>query len=261
MNAYLKGTLLTVVFIACAGQAQSVDYLRLRNGQIVEGAVLRQDTAVVILTGWDNRNLPMPPLSVFTRDEVQSIWFVDPRLESSSHVEYSPHVGTIEFGGSVLFQTWAESELIRRDLFLLGLQAGYAITHALGIDVSADFTIPLGGAADSVWHRFDPAFQFSMSVVAQPFRWRSFVPYALAGGGAALGTPVNGTILSASKDVRSLVNAGLGIKWGLDHVGVRAEWRHHYYAWTPDAVDERGLRVAEQSADASMIRVGLFYFR
>ena len=261
MIKYLNSILLTIVFVVCADHAWCADYLRLRNGQVVEGAILRQDTAVVIMTDWDKRHLPLPPLTVFTRDEVQSIWFVDPRLESGSHVEYSPHVGTIELGGSVLFQTWAESELIRRHFFQLGFQGGYAITHALGFDVSAEFTVPLGGAADSAWHRNDPAYQFSMSVVAQPFRWKSVIPYALAGGGAALGTPVNGTIFGASKEVRSLINAGLGVKWGMDHVGLRAEWRHHFYAWTPDVADEQGLRVAEQTADASMVRIGLFYFR
>ena len=57
------------------------------------------------------------------------------------------------------------------------------------------------------------------------------------------------------------MDIALGVKWGVDHLGLRAEWRHHFYAWTPDAVNEFGVRVPEQTADASMIRFGLFYFR
>lgn len=256
-----KSETLIFVFIVCTNSALGMDYVRLRTGQIIEGAVLRHDSAAVVMTDWENRNLPQPPLMVFTHDEIHSIWFVDPRKEEGAHVRYTPRVGFFEIGGSALFQAWAETKLLRRHMILLELQGGYTITPALALDLAAAFTVPFGGTADTVWHRYDPAYHVTMSVVAHPFVWKGIVPYALAGGGAAIGTPVDGVILTSSPAVRSLINAGLGVKWGVDHVGMRVEWRHHFYAWTPDAVDAFGLRVNEETADASMIRVGLFYFR
>ena len=262
MNSKLwKFGTLILVFVAPIESALAIDYVRLRTGQVIEGAILREDSSVVVMTDWENRHLQQPPLTVFTHDEVHSIWFVDPREEEHAHLRYVPHVGSIEVGGSALFQTWAETKFLRRHLFMLELQGGFTITPALGFDLAAAFTVPLGGASDSVWHRYDPAYHVSMSVVAHPFIWKGMIPYVLAGGGAAVGTPLNGVILSSSHDVRSLINAGLGVKWGLDHVGMRVEWRHHFYTWTPDEVDAFGNRVSERTADASMIRAGLFYFR
>ena len=261
MVSQLRVTFAVLVFASCTAIAWGMDYVRLRSGQVVEGAILRQDSIAIFMTDWDSRGLPQPPLSVYTRDEVHSIWFVDPSGEGTALDRYTPHSGSFELGGSLSFQNWAESRVSRRSQIQTSLQGGYSFTRALGFDVSADFTVPLGGEADTTWRRFDPAYQIAMSVVIHPFVWKGLIPYAIAGGGAALGTPVNGTILAAKSDMRSLVNAGLGVKWGVEHLGARLEWRHHFYAWTPDEVDDREVRVDEQTADASVIRVGLFYFR
>ena len=252
---------LVLVLLLLTGMAEAKDFLRLRNGQIVEGAVLRQDSSVVIMTEWDSRHLLQPPLQVYTREEIQSIWFVEPTSTEAHRLHYSPHESGIELGGSFLFQTWAETKLVRRHLLYLSVNGGYTIFPALGMELSGDFSIPLSGKPDSAWHSYDGAYHVVMNVIGHPFRWKGLVPFGLVGGGAAIGVPVNGVILSSSADVRSLVDIGLGVKWGVDHLGLRAEWRHHFYAWTPDAVNEFGVRVPEQTADASMIRFGLFYFR
>lgn len=238
-----------------------MDYVRLRSGRVLEGAVLRQDSAVVVMTDWENRHQLQPPLQVFTREEVQSVWFVKPTESKEEYVRFSPHDSGFELGGSLLFQSWAETNLVRRQVLQFSVNGGYTIAPALGLELSGDFTIPFGGKPDSVWHSYDGAYQVAMNVIGHPFRWKGLVPFVLAGGGAAIGVPVNGVILVSSKELRSLVDVGVGVKWGVDHVGMRVEWRHHFYTWTPDATDEFGRRVPEQTADASMIRVGLFYFR
>ena len=239
----------------------AMDYVRLRSGETIEGAVLRQDSSVVIVTDWDQRHERQPQLQVYTRQEVESIWFVKPSESGVRHIQYSPHESLFELGGNFLFQSWAETKMVRRQVIQLSVNAGYSIMPALGLELSGDFTVPLGGANDTVWHSYDGAYHVVMNVVAHPFRWKGLVPFAVAGGGAAIGVPVNGVTFISSTDVRSLADIGLGVKWGVDHLGMRAEVRHHFYTWTPDAVDEFGIRADEQTADATMVRIGLFYFR
>ncbi len=241
--------------------ALAKDYVRLRNGQLLEGAILRQDTAVVVLTDWESRHLLQPPLQVFAKEEIQSIWFVKPSENEAQRVHFSPHMSGFELGGSFVFQSWAETHLDRRQLLQFSVDGGYTITPALGLELSGDFTVPFGGKHDSIWNAYDGAYHVLMNVVGHPFRWKGLVPFAVAGGGAAIGIPVGGVTLITSKDLRSLVDVGLGVKWGRDHVGIRGEVRHHFYTWTPDAVDENGVRVPEETADATMFKIGLFYFR
>jgi hypothetical protein len=247
--------------MAVVSEATAKDFVRLRNGQVIQGAILRQDSAVVVLTSWEDRRLLQPPLQVFEKQEIESVWFVNPSELEERHIHYSPHVSGYEFGGGLVFQSWAETYLARRQVLQFSIGAGYTITSALGLELSGDFTIPFGGKSDTVWSSYDGAYHVMMNVVGHPIRWKGIVPFASAGGGAAIGIPVNGVTLVSSKDIRSLVDIGLGIKWGADHVGVRAELRHHFYTWTPDAIDEFGRRVPEQTADASQFKIGLFYFR
>ncbi len=249
------------VFIVFASVAVAKDYVRLRNGQLLEGAVIRQDTAVVVLTAWEDRYLLQPPLQVYTKEEIQSIWFVKPSESDEHHFHFSPHMSGFEVGGSFALQSWAETRLDRRQLLQFSVEGGYTITSALGLELSGDFTIPFGGKSDTIWHSYDGAYHVLMNVIGHPFRWKGLVPFAVAGGGAAIGIPIDGVTLISSKDLRSLVDVGLGVKWGVDHIGVRGEVRHHFYTWTRDAVNENGVRVPEETADATMFRVGLFYFR
>lgn len=239
--------------------ATAEDFVRLKNGSIFRCAVLRQDTATVFTTDWSLRHLASPPLQVYTKDEVESIWFTEP--EALQRIPYTPLPSRLELGGSAGFQTWAETRLVRRHVLMLALHGGLGITRVIGLELDGSFTFPLGGKADSEWYTYDPGYQVAMNAVAQPFVWKGIVPFALIGGGAAVGIPVGDVLLTASNDARNLINFGLGVKWGSNGLGYRVEWRHSYYIWTPDAANAQGLRTAEQSGDASTIRASLFIYR
>jgi hypothetical protein len=250
-----------LVLLACllCTPARATDWLRLRDGRVIPCAILSQDTLAVFTTDWNSRHLLQPPLQVFSRDEVESVWFTSPPRVPGGR--YMPHTAGWEAGGAFAFQGWAETELVRRYLLLFSLHGGYTIMPQLSLELDADFTFPFGGRTDSLWRSYGTGYQTVMNVVAHPFVFRGVVPYALLGGGAALAIPVGNTIVTRSHDIRSLVDFGLGIKWGSAGLGYCLEWRHHFYEWTPDATDERGVRVPAQSADASVIRATLFIYR
>jgi len=79
------------------------------------------------------------------------------------------------------------------------------------------------------------------------------------GGGASIGVPLENVTLTNSNDIRTLVDFGVGVKWGGNGVGYGVEWRHHYYTWTPDQV-VNGVRVKAHAGDASVVRASLFIY-
>lgn len=247
-------TLLTGCFTAIAE-----DYVRLKDGRLIECAVIRQDTMAVFTTDWASRSLIQPPLQVYSREEVESIWFSKPgKFESS---KYKPHPNGWEVGGGLAWQTWAETEVVRRNLLILSVHGGYTVLKQLSFEIDGDFTFPMGGASDSIWDANATGYQTVMNVVAHPYSWRGFVPYVFFGGGAALGVPIDRTVLTSSTDVRNLLDLGVGLKWGSGGLGYKIEWRHHFYEWTPDALTSDSVRVPSQEADASVIRATLFIYR
>lgn len=286
----------SLLILACSFlvviQAFGKDYVRLHTGRLVEGAVLRQDSTAVFVTDWDSRHLLQPPLQVFTRDEVESIWLGQPP-QIITRIPYIPHSRGLEFGGSIGFQTWSESPIeageyvrsdfninpvpaaagtteytyqlkgqdLQRSLLQITFEGGYTILPQISFDFTGDISIPVGGSSDAQWRSFDPGFQASMSLVGHPVVWRGIVPYALFGGGASLGMPINGFVTNASNEIRNLLNFGAGIKWGANGMGYRIELRHFMYSWSPDEYEESGVRVPKRETSATTVRFGMFFYR
>lgn len=247
------------VFLLFFQPAGAADWVRLKDGRIIECVVLRQDTVAVFTTGWESRHLEQPPLQVFAREEVESIWFMPPG--KAPRGRYLPHANGWELGGSAAFQAWASNKLERRYLLMFSICGAYTSLRMLSFELDGDFTFPTGGRSDSTWRTYGTGYQIMMNIVAHPFAWKGVIPYLTAGGGAALDVPVGGVVLTDSDVIRNLVDIGIGIKWGSGGIGYRIEWRHHLYQWTPDALDETGARVPRQSADASVVRATLFIYR
>jgi hypothetical protein len=240
-------------------QVRGEDYVRLKNGETVTCAILRQDTSAIYTTGWETRNLALPPLQVYTRDEVESIWFEKPLL-SAKPLPYRPRPSQIEGGGSLSLQTSAETNQYRRYLGVMSFFGGFTVTREFGIEAEADITEPFGKQVDTAWTHQTTAYQVIMNAVVHPVVWKGLVPYAVVGGGAALGAPDENVILTESHDIRAVFDFGLGVKWGGNGIGYSIEWRHHYYSWTPDRV-ANDIRVPAQTADLSVIRASLFIYR
>ncbi len=250
---------LIVLLFSLVAATQAEDYVRLKSGETVKCAILRQDTIAVFTTGWEMRHLAQPPLQVYTRDEVESIWFEKPTL-GTKPVPYRPRPSQLEVGGSFALQTWAETHQLRRYLGVISFCGGFTITREFGIEAEGDVSLPFGQHADTAWTKYRTGYQVLMNGVVHPVIWKGLVPYAVLGGGAALGIPNENLVLTTSNDIRAVLDFGLGVKWGSNGLGYSVEWRHHYYAWTPDQAIY-GVRAPAQAGDLSVIRATLFLYR
>lgn len=238
------------------GAAQ--DFLRLKNGQIARGAIVRTDSATVFLADWEERHLPLPHLQVFTKKEIESIWFHRPP-QVEQRALYRPHERGYEFGGGIAFQSMKDGDFSRQ-LLQLSLQGGYTIFPMIGIETEGDFTFPFGDRKDTTWYAFKSGYHVAVNILVHPVTLRGFVPFALIGGGTALAIPTDRTILTTNNDQRNLLNLGAGVKFGQGGIGCRVEYRYLLYEWTPDeSIDEQ--RVASREAFCHLIRASLFFYR
>lgn len=254
--------LLSVAVVVNIGSA--ADFVRLRDGRLIEGAVIRQDTLTLYMTSWEQRHLRQPELQVFTRDEVESIWIGGKPTESASR-KYSLYPGLMEIGGGFGFQTWQSSVQLRRYLLQLSFHGGYSITKFLGTEVAADFTIPFSSNQDEEYKSLRFGHQVALHIVGSFKTDNAWTPFAYVGGGTATDVPTAGLVYTTTNDIRSLVDIGIGMKLGLNGLGIRAEIRHAYYIWTPDEqapdiLEPADVRSSQKDADATSLRVSLFTY-
>jgi hypothetical protein len=248
--------------------SHAVDYVELKDGRQVAGAILRQDTIAVYMTEWNLRSEQFPPLQVFGRDEIRAIWFDDPGHAKETGISYRPQSKRFELGGGTVFQTWQQSDQDRRYVLQMSLFGGMSISPVFGLEVDADLTFPWGDENTPQWHDFDASHQVSMNVVAH-LPWKhKIIPYVIAGGGSSEGVPIDGVLLTKSSKAHDMVHAGVGIKYGMDGLGFRLELRHSYYAWEeeqtqldPEDFNNVIIRRLNMDADATVLRATIFgYF-
>lgn len=260
-----KNGLMILLILLCfceIGNAQ--DYLRLTNGKVVHGAIIRTDSATVFLANWEERHEQLPQLRVFTKEEIESIWFHSPPKPDIADRRYRPHEGGYEIGGAFFFQTIKDSASSVR-LLQLSVFGGYTLFPFMSLEAEADFTFPGGNWGEE----YQSAYHFATNVLFHPSQAWGPTPFVLIGGGASSDVPLDRIISTTSKDSRNLLNMGVGIKWGVRSLGLRLEYRYRFFEWTPDdyiPIYENGIRVGERRADrqeafSNLIRFGLFFYR
>ncbi len=264
-----KGLAALLMLLCIAQVASAQDYLRLKNGKLIPGAIVRVDSAAVFLANWYERHQPLPRLQVYEKQEIESIWFrPPPRFDVRT--EYRPRERGWEFGGGMTFQSMKLSDNSSRRMLQFSVLGGYTVLPLVGIEGEADFTFPHAEKTDSVWHPYHSAYQVSMNILFHPVQFKGTTPFFLIGGGTALDIPLNHSILTSSQDSRNLLNLGAGLKWGKGGLGFRLEYRYQFYSWTPDdfipIYDAGGTRIGERRVDAHeafchLLRLGLFFYR
>lgn len=252
--------IIATVFLTCSS-AMPQDYLRLKDGRTLKCAVLRQDTLVVFTTDWELRSLAYPPLQVYSRDEVESIWFIEPARAETLRSIFQPVPFHVEIGGSGSIQFLSGTGLSSRGVAIFSANAGLTVIREAGVELGADVTIPFGGRSDSLWKDYGVGYQVSMNAVLHPIRWKTLVPFMLIGGGSARNVPIGPVILTESERDWSMLNLGLGMKWGSNGVGYRIEWRSAWYTRQRDFdTDWSGSTKSLERASHS-IRAGIFLYR
>jgi hypothetical protein len=260
--------LLILGLLGVGFNSHAMDYVELKDGRQIAGAILRQDTIAVYMTDWSLRGEQFPPLQVFGRDEIRAIWFDQPGRAKQTGVFYKPQSKRTELGGGTTFQTWQASDQDRRFVLQVSVFGAMLISPVFGLEADADLTYPWGDENSPSWRDLDIAHQVSMNVVAHlPWKYK-IIPYIIAGGGSSEGIPINGVLLTSSSKVRNMVHAGIGMKYGADGLGIRLELRHSYYEWEeeqtqldPEDFNNVIIRKLKMDADATVLRFTIFgYF-
>ena len=157
-----KGLAALLMLLCIAQIASAQDYLRLKNGKLITGAIVRVDSAAIFLANWDERHQPLPRLQVYEKQEIKSIWFrPPPRFDIKG--EYRPRERGWEFGGGMTFQSMKLSDNSSHRLLQFSLLGGYTVLPLVGIETEADFTFPNAEKTDSVWNQYRSAYQVSIS--------------------------------------------------------------------------------------------------
>ena len=253
---------------AVVAVARDRDYVVLRNGRVIEGAILRQDSVSVTMTEWESRGLLLPPLQVYTKAEIQSIWFTRPGQGARDRVLFKPKPLQFELAAGLALQTEEGTEFDRETLFQANLLGGIAFTKQFGFEIDAIYSGPSKSTG------FQRGFQTLANLAVYPVEWRGLIPFAVAGGGAAIAVPFDRGMLAKSDtlgetNVGNVVDFGLGVKLGADRVGARFEVRHHYYNWSvlrpygTEVVDGETVTLSRRErveADMTVFRVSLFTY-
>ncbi|MDD5088719.1 MAG: hypothetical protein PHI18_07975 [bacterium] len=251
---------IALVLLACT-RAMPQDYLRLKDGRTLQCAVLRQDTLVVYTTDWELRSLAFPPLQVYARDEVESIWFIEPTKAESLRAVYRPLPFHLELGGNASMQVISGTGLSSRGVAVLSAVAGMPVIPEAGMELDADVTIPFAGRKDAIWKDYGIGYQVSLNALLHPVRWKNVVPFVLAGGGSARDVPLGTVILSDSQRDWNMFQLGLGLKWGSNGLGGRIEWRSAWYSRQRDYDTDPGGSTKSLEQASHSIRAGIFLYR
>lgn len=254
---------LLVNIFAIWSQAHAFDYVRLRNGRLIEGAVIRQDTSAVFVVPWEQRSLRQPDVQVFAHSEVESIWLGQKPARVAVR-KYIPRTGMFEVGGGLDMQTWASSLHERRYLLQFSGLVGTSITNYLATELVGNISAPFASAAGSSYDSLNFAYQLALHVLANVDINRAFIPFAFVGAGVGRDVPKAGVIESVTYDDRSLLEIGAGLKMGINGIGVRVELKHAYYHWNKKQLvgtfNGEDLYTERQSEDATSLRVFLFTY-
>lgn len=258
-----------LMWLLSVSLAHAEDYLQMKSGQVIKCAVLRQDTIAVYTTSWDLRSVAMPPIQVYERSEIESIWFSTPVTGKETRAKpYQRQANTIEGGGGIFAQTFAETYLKRSFVMTASLVGGYTVTRNFGLEAEADFTIPTGKKG-SRFRSLKMGSRAMVHGVVHPIDWKGIVPFVLVGGGGMVGTPTGAVQLTSDSDTRACFEVGAGIKWGRGGMGYRLDWRHTIYSWSAeigqvyyrDGVYTTDIRREYLEGNMSSIRASIFFYR
>ncbi len=260
----MRLALTLILGIFTLGEAAiAADFVRLKSGRLIEGAVIRQDTIAVYLAPWDQRALRQPELQVFARDEVESIW-LGGKPAKGVRRKYTPRPGLVELGGGLGLQTWASTLHQRRHLIQFSTLVGTSISDYLGMELVGEMTAPFGKSADPGFDSLQFSYQLALHLVGTLKTKSPFTPFAYVGAGIGRDVSTAGVTLTKHADDRNLVEVGIGAKLGFGGVGLRTEIRHAYYEWNKTiyigSSNGRDYYTTRQSADATSMRVSLFTY-
>jgi hypothetical protein len=202
----------------------ALDTVVLKNGKVIQGAIIRLDSLSLVISPWEDRNALFPRGDVYTKDEIRTVSF-DATIPSISSLVgekelYIGH-GVWELSTGISFRSVDPEEGSSTTYLNIPLRAGYFLARNLSAELEIMASQPKGqdmgymATASALLH---PKFK-----ALNPTPWmRGFL---LLGFGFGTGLPQGSTIPATDTDPMNVIQGGAGVKVGEGRVGLRLEYR------------------------------------
>ena len=215
---------LTAIALSCM-KTWALDTIILKNGKVIQGAIIRMDSLAIIIAPWEDRDALYPRGDVYTKDEIQAITFDNAmsasRISLLEGNRLNVQRGVWELSMSASYRSVNPDEGENYTYVNLPIRAGYFVARNISLEVEMMITQPESG---------DMGYLLSASGLIHPMfqalnshRWLR--PFVLVGWGFGTGVPLGTSVPSDTDNLLNLFQAGLGLKIGEGRVGLRAEYR------------------------------------
>jgi hypothetical protein len=203
----------------------ALDTVVLKNGKVIQGAIIRMDSLAIIIAPWEDRNALYPRGDVYTKDEIQAVTF-DSNVHASQLSllggdRLNIQTGVWELSMSASFQSVNPDEGENYSYSNIPIRAGYFVARNISLEVELMITQPETG---------DMGYLLSASGLIHPkFKalnshpWLR--PFVLIGWGFGTGVPLGSSVPNDTDDPLNLFQTGVGLKIGEGRVGLRVEYR------------------------------------
>jgi hypothetical protein len=215
---------LIAIIMSCS-KSWALDTVVLKNGKVIQGAIIRMDSLAIIIAPWEDRNALYPRGDVYTKDEIQAITF-DTNVSVSlltllQNNRLNIQTGVWELSMSTSFQSVNPDEGENYSCLNIPIRAGYFVARNISLEVEMMITQPETG---------DMGYLISASGLIHPkikalnsHPW--IRPFLLMGWGFGTGVPLGDSVPSDTDNPLNLFQTGLGLKVGEGRVGLRIEYR------------------------------------
>jgi hypothetical protein len=202
----------------------ALDTVVLKNGKVIQGAIIRLDSLSLIISPWEERHALFPSGDVYTKDEIRTVTF-DGIIPSISTLVDEKELyigkGIWELSTGISFRAIDPEEGSSTTFLNIPIRAGYFLARNLSAELEIMASQPKGE---------DMGYMVTASALIHPkFKAMNPTPwmrgFLLLGFGFGTGLPQGSTIPATETDPLNIVQGGLGVKVGEGRVGLRLEYR------------------------------------
>ncbi len=202
----------------------ALDTVLLKNGKVIQGAIIRLDSLSLIISPWEDRHALFPRGDVYTKDEVHTVTFDGTIPSFSSSVgEKELYIGRgiWELSTGISFRSIDPEQGSSTTYLNIPIRAGYFLVRDLSAELEIMASQPKGG--DMGYLATASALLHPKIKLFNPAPWmRGFL---LLGFGFGTGLPQGSTVLATDTDPLNIVQGGVGVKMGEERVALRLEYR------------------------------------
>ncbi len=217
-------TVAVIALFLIISNSWALDTVVLKNGRVIQGAIIRLDSLSLIISPWEDRHALFPRGDVYTKDEVRTVTF-DGTIPSISTLVGEKELyigrGAWELSTGMSFRSIDPDQGSSTTYLNIPIRAGYFLTR----DLSAELEIMASQSKgeDMGYLATASALLHPRNKLLNPAPWmRGFL---LIGFGFGTGLPQGNTVAATDTDPLNIIQGGVGAKIGEGRVALRLEYR------------------------------------